>query len=281
MRRSRPIGALLALLVLALAPAAVSAQAQETVLARGREDMPAAELMFRINDSSLPAGQPGVTHAHASGFDYAVEGTHVLTVGGTRQEVTVGRATWVGPQQEHTHADLGAGMRFWFFAVRPASTRGVPGVWPYPVRRIRSESEGFRLATAGPHDQVLSEVRLARPGDAVGPLARRGPVGVTVVEGQVGMGGRALAAEGVTIQWPDSRDAFTNTGGGPARLLALAVTPAGAAPAQLPRTGGSPVALQVALAAAAGLVVLGLVLGRSRGTRQSVDGRVGPPRRRP
>jgi quercetin dioxygenase-like cupin family protein len=256
---------LLALAVLVFAPASVSAQAQETVLAQGREEIPAAEMMFRVNDSSLPAGQPGVTHAHASGFDYAVEGTHVLTVGGARHEVTPGRATWVGAMQEHTHADLGAGMRFWFVAVRPASTRGVAPAWPHPVRRIRSESESFRVATPGPHDQILSEIRLPRPGDAAGPLgsARGGPVGVTAIEGQVRLGGRPLAPEAVVIQWPDNRDAFTNTGTGPARLLALAVTPVRAAPAQLPRTGG-PSPLFLTIPAAAGLLVLGLAFRRQR-----------------
>lgn len=270
-------GALLALCVILFTPALASAQAQQTVLARGTDDLPATELIFRINESALPPGQPGVTHAHASGFDIAVEGTHVLTVDAVRHVVSPGEATWVGTQQEHTHADLGAGMRFWFFAVRPASTRGVPGVWPYPDRRIRSESEDFRLSTAGPHDLVLSEIRLPRPGDTAGPLAQRGPVGVTVVDGQVRFGSQMLAPEELFVQWPDNRAVFTNAGTGPARLRALSILPAGGPPAQLPRTGtgsnvsqapqqgGLSLMLWGSLAGAAGgLLILGVARARMR-----------------
>jgi quercetin dioxygenase-like cupin family protein len=276
-RWARRVGMLLALSVVTLVPAVAAAQApsvQQTVLARGRDDLPAEDLLFRIAESSLPAGQPGVTHAHASGFDYAVEGTHVLTVGGTRHVVAPGQATWVGTLQEHTHADLGAGMRFWFIAVRPSSTRGLPGMWPYPGSRLRSESEDFRLTTSGPHDLVLSEIRLTRPGDAIGPLAQRGPVGVTVVEGQVSLGGQVLLHEGVVIQWPDNRSTFVNAGAGPARMLALAVMPAGAPAALLPQTGDglspaaglSPRAWGTFAAAAGGLLILGIILRRPRRT---------------
>jgi redox-sensitive bicupin YhaK (pirin superfamily) len=206
-----------------------------------------------------------VTQAHASGFDYSVEGTEVLTAGGMRHVVPSGQATWIGEQEEHTHAALdGAGLRFWVLAVRPASTRGAPPTWPYPEPRIRSESEGFRLGVSGPQDLVLSEVRLPSPGATVGPLARSGPVGVTVVAGDVRFGGQAIPNEGVVVQHPGDARTFTNSGPGPARLLVLAVTPAGVASAQLPRTGGPPPMLPVALTAAAGLLVLGVAFRRSR-----------------
>src|SRR5687768_4476496 len=99
------VGALLALAVVAVAPAGVAAQAQaqQTVLARGQEELAAGDWLFRIGDNTLPPGQPGVTHAHASGFDYAVAGTHVLTVGGAERVAAEGQANWVGPQEEHTH----------------------------------------------------------------------------------------------------------------------------------------------------------------------------------
>src|SRR5689334_10081992 len=107
------VGAILALSVAAFAPAGVSAQALRTVLAQGREELPADDLMLRLNEVSIPAGQAGVTHAHASGFDYAVEGTEALTVSGTRHVTPAGQATWIGAQEEHTHADGGGGVRFW------------------------------------------------------------------------------------------------------------------------------------------------------------------------
>jgi quercetin dioxygenase-like cupin family protein len=265
------VGAILALSIGAFAPAGVSAQALRSVLAQGREVLPADDLMFKVNEVTIPAGQPSVTQSHPSGFDYAVEGTEALTVHDMRHLTPAGKATWIGPQEEHTHAEAGGGVRFRVIAVRPASMRGVPPTWPYPGARIISESESFRLATAGVYDQVLSEIRLPRPGDTTGPLAQRGPVGVAIVEGQVSMGDRVLAPEALAVQQPGNREVFTNTGAGPARLLALAVTPAGDAPAQLPRTGGlaisgMPAALGVVLAAvAAGLMVVGWALGRTRG----------------
>ena len=257
----RRAAVLFAVSVSSLTPVAVSAQAQQTVLARGQEELAAGGMLFRINDNTLPPGQPGVTHAHASGFDYAVEGTHVLAVRGVEREAMQGQATWVGPQEEHTHGSRNqAGMRFWFVAFRPAATRGVPGVWPYPGSRIRSESEDVQVA-AGPYELVLSEIRLARPGDAIGPLARTGVVGVTVVDGAARFGGQPIPADGLVVQHPGDARTFTNVGPGPARLLALTVSRAGAV--QLPRTGGPAPVLPIALAAAAaGLVTLAAALRR-------------------
>ena len=102
------LGALLilALAAAALAPASVTAQAQAqaTVLARGRPDLPGEALLFKLNEVPLPAGEPAVTQAHAWGFDYAVSGTEVLTAGGTPHVTPPGQATWIGEQEEHTHA---------------------------------------------------------------------------------------------------------------------------------------------------------------------------------
>jgi quercetin dioxygenase-like cupin family protein len=128
------VGALLALVAVAVAPAWAWAQTRPAVpivLARGQEDLPAGAMLFRVVDTTLPPGEPGVTHAHASGFDYAAAGTHVVTVDGVTRAVPEGQASWVGPMAEHTHAGLdGAGMRFWFLAFRPAATRGAPPMWP-------------------------------------------------------------------------------------------------------------------------------------------------------
>jgi hypothetical protein len=232
----RTLAGILAIVVILVAAPTAFADTRQMELARARvPEMPAEDLLFRVADIALPPGQPGVTHVHASGFDFAVEGTHVLTVHGQQRRVSAGQATWVGMQEERTHASLDqAGMRFWFVAVRPASTRAAPVVWPHPSARIRGESEDFRLATTGPHDLTLTEIRLEQPGDEAGPLAQRGPVGVTMIEGQASLGEQALAAEGMVIQRPRDAARLRNTGSGPARLLALAVVPAGPAPAPAP-----------------------------------------------
>jgi hypothetical protein len=246
------------LAVLLSAPT-VLADTQQTVLARARvADMPADDQLLRVVDTTLPPGEPGVTHMHASGFDVAIEGSHVLTVGPRHLVVPAGGASWVGMQEEHTHASLNqAGMRFWFFSVRPASTRGAPPAWPYPTTRIRGESEDFR-PTGPVQDLILAEVRLSRAGDEVGPFAQYGIAGVTTREGTVSLGGQALASEAVVVQRPEDTARFRNTGPGPARLLVLLVTPPGA-PGLLPRTGGA-VAPHVPLLPALQIVGLGAPL---------------------
>ena len=165
--------------------------------------------------------------------------------------------------------------------MRSASTRGVPPTWPYPGARIRGESADVRLGPAGAYDLVLSEVLLPAAGAAAGPLARPGPVGVTVVAGDVWFGGQPVPTEDVVVQSPGDTRAFANAGPGPARLLVLAVTPAGAGPAQLPRTGVPAPLLPLALAAtAAGRGGVGLGLRRARDQRAPVSRAPGAPGRR-
>ena len=55
------VGALLALIGVALAPVGVSAQAQAqaTVLAQGREDLAAGEWLFRVNDNACRRASRG------------------------------------------------------------------------------------------------------------------------------------------------------------------------------------------------------------------------------
>ena len=264
------VGALLALAA-AFTPNGASAQAPApvpTVLARGAEDLSAGAMLVRVVDTTLPPGEPGVTHAHASGFDYAFEGTHVVTIDGEARAEPEGHASWVGPMAEHTHGSLdGAGMRFWFVAFRPATTRGAPPAWPYPTTRIRSESEDVPLPAAGPYELTLSEVHLEAPGAATGPLARSGPVAVTVVAGAVQFGAEPIPTDGIAVQYPGDGRRFTNRGPGSAHLLILAVAPAGRVPALLPRTGDPLPAVPAALAAGAAVLAgLGTVLRRRRGT---------------
>jgi hypothetical protein len=157
-----------------------------------------------------------------------------------------------------------------FVLAAATSGRGAAPLWPYPSARIGGETADFRVAAAGPHDVILSEVRLTRPGDTVGGLGRQGPAGVLVVEGQVSLDGQPLAAE-AALEQPSADGTFANTGTGTARLLVLQLVPAGR-PTGMPRTGAggsaAPFILPwLALLAGCG-VVAGLRWRRGRAMRE-------------
>ncbi len=250
-------------------PLAAAADTQQRVVAQAQvAQLPAGDLIVRFMDLTVPAGQPAVTHMHGVGFTYAVDGTHLFTAAGRETPLAPGQAAWIGAQEPHGHgAAAGASSHFWFVLVGPAATKGTPPTWPYPTAHIAGETASFQVAAPGPYDLVLSEVRLERPGDAVAALGQGGPTGVAVLEGQVSLGGQALTAEGTVLQQPGDTGAFTNTGAGTARLLALQVRASSTAPG-LPNTGAgggarAPLAWLALAVLATVLLVGGLGLRRA------------------
>lgn len=241
-RPPRRMGAVIAAVALAalavLWPLAVGAETQQRVVAQAQvAQLPAGDLIVRFMDLTVPTGQPAVTHMHGAGFTYAVDGTHVFTAAGKETSLAPGQAAWIGAQEPHGHgAAAGGTSHFWFVLVGPAATKGTPPTWPYPTAHIAGETASFQVAAPGPYDLILSEVRLERPGDTVAALGQGGPTGVAVLEGQVRLGGQALAVEGTVLQQPGDSGTFTNSGTGTARLLALQVRAASTAPG-LPNTG--------------------------------------------
>ena len=272
-RPSRRIGAVataVAIMIpVVLWPLAAAANTQQSVVARAQvAQLPAGDLIFRFMDLTVPAGQPAVTHMHGAGFTYAVDGTHVFTAAGKETLLAPGQAAWIGAQDPHGHgAVTGASSHFWFILVGPAATKGTPPTWPYPTAHIAGETASFQVAAPGPYDLILSEVRLERPGDVVAALGRGGPTGVAVLEGQVSLGGQTLTAEGTVLHQPGDTGAFTNSGPGTARLLALQVRAASTAPG-LPNTGAgggarAPLAWLALAALATLLLAGGLALRRA------------------
>lgn len=265
-RPPRRIGAVVTAVAIAtlavLWPLAAAADTRQGVVAQAQvAQLPAGDLIVRFLDLTLPAGQPAVTHMHGAGFAYAVNGTHLITAASVETPLAPGQAAWIGAQEPHGHgAAAGASSHFWFVLVGPAATQGTPPTWPYPAAHIAGETASFQVAAPGPYDLILSEVRLERPGDAVAALGRGGPTGVAVLEGQVRLGGQALTAEGTVLQQPGDTGAFTNTGAGTARLLALQVRASSTAPG-LPNTGaggGARASLAwLALAALAAFLLVG------------------------
>jgi quercetin dioxygenase-like cupin family protein len=262
-RRVRAVTAAVALAALAvLWPLAAGADTQQRVVTQAQvPQLPAGDLIVRFMDLTVPTGQPAVTHMHGAGFTYAVAETHVFTAAGKDTSLAPGQAAWIGAQEPHGHgAAAGASSHFWFVLVGPAATKGTPPTWPYPTAHIAGETASFQVAAPGPYDLILSEVRLERPGDTIAALGQGGPTGVAVLEGQVSLGGQTLTTEGTVLQQPGDSGTFTNSGTGTARLLALQVRAASAAPG-LPNTGaggGAPAPLTwLALAALATLLLAG------------------------
>lgn len=235
----------------------MAADTQQTVIVKQHvAQLPTGDLIFRVMDLTVPAGQLAVMHMHPAGFTYAVDGTHLFTAAGQETPLAPGQAAWIGAQEHHGHgAVAGASSHFWFILVGPAATKGVPPTWPYPSAHIAGETASFQIATPGPYDLVLSEVRLPNPGDTVAALGKDGPTGVAVLAGQVSLGGQVLKAEGTALQQPGDAGVFTNTGTGPARLLTLQVRSAVAAPG-LPNTGAGGGQVEAAVLMGFGLAAL-------------------------
>jgi quercetin dioxygenase-like cupin family protein len=230
---------------------ATSAESQQGVIAQASVILPPGEMIFRFIDLVQPAGQPAVTHMHFAGFTYAVEGSSTVSLDGKETTLAQGQGIWIPAQATHTHgAVVGSGSHFWFVAVTPVALRGLAPVWPYPNAHIIGDTASFTVADTSPRTLTLSEVRLANPGDTVASPNQNGPTGVAVIEGQVTVGGQALAAGGTTMQPQSGTDTYMNTGTSAARLLVLSVAPAAAAsppaapaqasatPPSAPPTGG-------------------------------------------
>jgi quercetin dioxygenase-like cupin family protein len=215
-----------------------AADSPQGVIGQASMTLPQGEAIFRFIDLALPAGQPAVTHMHFAGFTYAVEGQSTVSLDGKDTTLAQGQALWIPAQATHTHGSVpGSGSHFWFVAVTPASLRGLAPVWPYPSAHIVGDTASFAVTDTNPRTIMLSEVRLANPGDTAAALNAAGPVGVAVLEGQVSLDGQVLQAQGTTMQQQGAAERFTNSGTGVARLLVLAA-PSIVAPPSAPRTGG-------------------------------------------
>jgi LPXTG-motif cell wall-anchored protein len=237
--------------------------------------------MFRIIDLTLEAHGTAITHKHGAGMNYAVSGPHLLTEAGQTRTLDVGQAAWVGEQSEHTHVTNGATASRWLFmfVLRPVSERGTP-IAPAPGRtaRVAFESEVLRFQDRGAQEVILE--RTTYQAGAVGvPHTYAGPTLFFVEDGTItlrsGNDAQSLQAGTYHLVQAGTPVQIQADGRGTARLLTLAVVPAGQ-PVSVPVHGGPAPVLpatgtadrQLPLLALASVLLLGGAVMRRRMSAQ-------------
>jgi quercetin dioxygenase-like cupin family protein len=85
--------------------------------------------------SFIEVPQPGgttITHEHAAGFVYVIDGTHELTIkGGPTVTLTPGKASFIGAHVVHSHINPGNSVNHWYFvSLRPNTARNAPPLFP-------------------------------------------------------------------------------------------------------------------------------------------------------
>ncbi len=81
--------------------------------------------------SVVKVSQPGgttITHEHAAGFVYVIDGTHKLAInGGPPLTLTTGKASFIGANIVHSHVNPGNSVSHWYFvSIRPNTARNAP-----------------------------------------------------------------------------------------------------------------------------------------------------------
>ncbi|GAC1512184.1 MAG: hypothetical protein NVS2B12_29270 [Ktedonobacteraceae bacterium] len=93
--------------------------------------LPAGTLYASIVEVPQPGGTT-ISHAHAAGFVYAVDGTHSLAFkGGPTVTLTPGQASFVEADTVHSHINPGSSTNRWYFiSIRPNTARNAPPLFP-------------------------------------------------------------------------------------------------------------------------------------------------------
>ncbi|MGH2361365.1 MAG: cupin domain-containing protein [bacterium] len=179
---------------------AAVAQSGFTIALLGTAEMvsPSSPVNIRVSQGLFAADAPPITHSHAAGWVYVVQGTHILTVGGRTETVQPGQAVWTPAGVAHTHDwSRSEAHKFWFIGT---ATNQPPTVPP-----------GFRLfSLTDPLEGLFASrytVRLARVSITVGaqtdvrkavdPELLVGETGTAVV--MTGSGATILNAEQVLL----------------------------------------------------------------------------------
>jgi quercetin dioxygenase-like cupin family protein len=233
--------------------------------------------MFRIIDLTLEAHTAAITHKHGAGMNYAMSGPHLLTEAGQTTTLDVGQAAWVGEQAEHTHVTNGATASRWLFmfVLRPVSERGTP-IAPAPGRtaRVAFESEVLHFRERGAQEVILERATY-QAGEAGATQSYAGPTLFLVEDGTItltsGNDARRLHAGTYHLVQAGTPVQVQVDGRGTARLLTLAVVPAGQ-PVSVPVHGGPAPVLpatgtadrQLPLLALASVLLLGGTVMRRR-----------------
>ncbi len=111
------------------------------------------------------AQAPGnsITHEHAAGFVYVVDGTHILAIqNGPTQKLYADGAVFVGANVVHTHTNPGTTTSHWYFiSIRPNTARTAPPT--FPNQKVLYATPDLPALASGPHCEILREV-VEQPG---------------------------------------------------------------------------------------------------------------------
>lgn len=127
---------------------------------------PAPPVNVRVSEGTFPPNAPAITHSHAAGWVYVVQGAHVLVMGGRSSIFHPGQAVWTPAGVEHTHDwDRSQTHKFWFIGIGTNQPPAVPQ--GFRLFHLTGPLEGLRSAA---YRVRLSSVTL--PPDTRGPLAK-------------------------------------------------------------------------------------------------------------
>jgi quercetin dioxygenase-like cupin family protein len=211
-----------------------------STLAKGTVDkIPDGDFIFRVADLTLNATDPGVTHQHNAGMEYAVDGREALVLDGKGNSLDPGQAAWVGEQTPHTHISDGRAESHFLFMVAlfPAANKGAAIRPGFRNASVPFESDNLTLPNRGPQDVILTDNSYAA-GEDSGTQTYGGPTLLATRSGKftvnIGNASRsmqtgdyALAQGGAIVQIR----ADANQGG---HILAMTIVPQGQ-PALLPQ----------------------------------------------
>lgn len=84
----------------------VAAQSGATIAEVGAvslTSLPPAPVNIRVSEGQFAIDAPPITHSHAGGWVYVVQGAHILTMGGRTETFQPGQAVWTPAGVAHTH----------------------------------------------------------------------------------------------------------------------------------------------------------------------------------
>lgn len=156
------IAFLICLIVTVVGATAGGAQSgvTSTVLAEAQvPGLPAPPVNVRVSEGTFAPGDPAITHSHAMGWVYVVQGFHILVVGGRTETFRPGQAAWTPAGVTHTHDwDRRQVHKFWFIGMATNQPATLPP--GFRLFRLTDPLEGL---LDGPYTVRLSQVTV-RPG---------------------------------------------------------------------------------------------------------------------
>jgi len=171
----------IAITLLSCTPTGAQSGASNVILGEAQvASLPAAPANVRVSEGVFPAGVPAITHTHAMGWVYVVQGAHLLIIQGRKDAFQPGTAAWTPAGVEHTHDwDRSHVHKFWFIGTATNQPTTMP-----PGFRLFRLTEPLGGLQPGPYI-----VRLARL--TLQPGARTEAIKVLQPEVLIGVSGTA------------------------------------------------------------------------------------------